>query len=333
MDEWMVSAGTKAVRFVASSRDAAFRWCSMEEFGENFFRYIPVRPRDVHWGLYVTGAGCTRIPPHAPYPPARHPELYDFTWDHGRTLPEYQVVYITAGQGEFESSPTGTREITAGTVFLLFPGVWHRYRPARETGWDEYWVSFSGRNMENLQAEGFFVPEEAVLRAGVTDAILVPFRQLLVRLRAEPAGFPHLMAADAMEILAAILAVVPTESPAMVAKGPQDVTTYEDRIVAEAMRLIWGQTQEPMSVDRVAKQLPLTRRSLERRFRAVVGHTIHEEIVRCRLERASRLLANTSLSIQEVAIAAGFASTDTMGRTFQRVEGVSPRDYRRQHGR
>ena len=104
-----------------------------------------------------------------------------------------------------------------------------------------------------------------------------------------------------MEILAAILAVVPTESPAMVAKGPQDVTTFEDRIVAEAMRLIWSRTHEPMTVDMVARQLPLTRRSLERRFRGVVGHTIHEEIIRCRLERATRLLVSTSLSVQEVA--------------------------------
>ncbi|MBN2217247.1 MAG: AraC family transcriptional regulator [Pirellulales bacterium] len=305
----------------------------MDNFGENCFRYVPVRPRDVHWGLYVTGAGCTRIPPHVPYPPARHPELYDFTWSHGRTLPEYQVVYITNGQGEFESGHTGRQSIGAGTLFLLFPGVWHRYRPLVEHGWDEYWVSFSGRVMENLREEGFFLPENAVVHPGVTGVILEPFQRLLGRLRDEAPGFPHLMAADTMEILAAILAAAPTESPAMVAKGPQEITAFEDRVVAEAMRLIWGQSHEPMTVEMVARQLPITRRSLERRFRAVVGHTIHEEFIRCRLERATRLLASTNLSIQEVAVAAGFASTDTMGRVFRRLEGTSPREYRSRHGR
>jgi len=304
----------------------------MDDFGENYFRYLPVRPRDVHWGLYVTGAGCARIPSHTSYPPARHPELYDFTWERGRTLPEYQVVYITAGRGEFESSRTGPQKIVPGAVFLLFPGVWHRYRPAQQDGWDEYWVSFSGRNMENLQEEGFFTPERAVLQAGLTDAILVPFRQLLARLRDEPAGFPHLLAADTMEILAAILAVVPTESVEMVAQGPQDVTSFEDRIVVEALRLIWSRSHGPMSVDMIARQLPLARRSLERRFHAVVGHTIHEEIIRCRLERATRLLVGTPLSVQEVATAAGFASTDTMGRVFQQLQGMSPSEYRRRHG-
>lgn len=305
----------------------------MQYFGQNYFRYIPVRPRDVHWGLYVTGAGCTRIPAHTPYPPVRHPELYDFTWDHGRTLPEHQIVYITHGQGVFESSATEPQEIVGGTVFLLFPGVWHRYRPSPDTGWDEYWVSFSGRNMENLQEEGFFLPEHSVLHTGLTDTILSPFRQLLGRLRDEVPGFPHLISADTVEILAAILAVVPTESAKMVTKGPNEVSTFEDRIVAEAMRLIWGQSHEPMSVAKVARQLPLARRTLERRFRTVVGHTIHEEITHCRLERATRLLASTNLSVHEVAIAAGFASTDTMGRIFQRLKGASPREYRQKRSR
>ncbi|MBN2023221.1 MAG: AraC family transcriptional regulator [Pirellulales bacterium] len=300
----------------------------MEHFGENYFRYIPVRRRDVDWGLYVIGAGRTRIPPGVVYPPARHPELYDFSWSHGRTLPEYQVVYIPRGHGEFESGPTGAAKVVPGTVFLLFPGVWHRYRPLESTGWDEYWVSFAGRNVESLQSEGFLLPERAVLRTGVNEAIRSVFEALLARLKAEVRGFPHLIAADTMELLAAVTTAAPSDSAEMVAKGPEEVTTYEDRVVAEALRLIWSQSHEPMTVKDVARQLPLTRRSLERRFRQVVGHTIHEAIILCRLERARRLLAGTHLSIHEIAIAAGFSSADTMGRVFQRIEGMSPRAFR-----
>ena len=121
----------------------------MQDFGKDYFRYIPVRPRDVQWGLYVTGAGCAHVLPNVPYPPARHPELYDFSWEQGRTLPEYQIVYVSGGRGEFESGPTGTRPIAAGTVLLLFPNVWHRYRPIKETGWSEFWVSFSGASISS----------------------------------------------------------------------------------------------------------------------------------------------------------------------------------------
>jgi LacI family transcriptional regulator len=101
-------------------------------------------------------------------------------------------------------------------------------------------------------------------------------------------------------------------------------------MVAEAIRLIWQQSQGPMTVDSLTRQLPTTRRSLERRFSAAIGHGIHDEIVHCRLERAKRLLVATDLSMKEIAAAAGFSGADSMGRTFGRIEGISPLQFRRQ---
>jgi AraC-like DNA-binding protein len=301
----------------------------MPKRGTDYFRYIPVRQRDVQWGLYVIGAGRTSIPPGEPYPPTNHPELYDFRWETGRTLPEYQVIYITRGEGVFESAPTGSKSISPGTIILLFPGVWHRYRPQPETGWDEHWVSFNGQIMDSLVEQKFFSPDHAVLATGLQDAILTPYESLLDRLNGELTGFPHLIAADTLEILAAASAAAEQEPAELIAHGPQDVLTVKDRVVAESIRLIWEQSQRPMTVAGLARQLPITRRSLERRFQAAVGHGIHEEILRCRLERAKRLLAVTDLSMKEVAAAAGFSSADNLGRTFRHVEDVTPLEYRR----
>jgi AraC-like DNA-binding protein len=303
----------------------------MRAIDADYFRYIPVRQRDVQWGLYVTGAGCTSILPGEDYPPRPHPELYHLRWEAGRTLPEYQVIYITRGKGVFESAPTGSKEISAGTVILLFPGVWHRYRPEKGVGWDEWWVSFNGEVMDRLVEQRFFSPERAVLQTGLQGAILAPYKLLLGRLRKELTGFPHLIAADTLEILAAVSAAAESEPAELIARGPQDVVTVKDRIVAEAMRLIWQQSHRPMTIDGLAKQLPITRRSLERRFRAAVGHGIHEEIVRCRLERAKRLLLATDLSLKEVSSAAGFSNADSLGRAFRHAEGVTPLEYRRLH--
>ncbi|MCE5268055.1 MAG: AraC family transcriptional regulator [Planctomycetaceae bacterium] len=305
---------------------------TVKSFGQDFFCYVPVRPRDVQWGLYVTGAGCTSIPPGAQYPPEPHPELYHFDWHKGRTLPEYQAIYITRGEGIFESAPSGVEKIEAGTVILLFPGVWHRYRPNPDTGWDEWWVSFNGTMMEQLVAQGFFTPGRAVLRTGLDEDIQTPFCALLNRLRSERTGFPHLIAADTIEVLAAVSAVAEPESAELIGQGPRDVAAVKDRMVAEAMRLIWRQSQDAVSVDAIAHQLPTTRRSLERRFQAVLGHGIHEEIVHCRLERAKRLLAGTDLPLKTVALAAGFTGPDALGRTFRRTEGVTPLEYRLRHG-
>ena len=78
---------------------------TMKSFGENYFRYIPVRQRDVQWGLYVTGAGCTSISPGEDYPPKPHPELYHLRWEtrpHAARVPGHLHF---AGQGRFRVGP------------------------------------------------------------------------------------------------------------------------------------------------------------------------------------------------------------------------------------
>ena len=132
--------------------------------------------------------------------------MYAFDWSQGRKLPEYQILYITRGEGEFESERSGRQSITAGCAVLLFAGVWHRYRPLKDSGWDEYWVSYDGDYVRRLIDNGFLKPKEPVLRTGLDDAILHAYLSIIERMRVEPAGFPQLIAADTMEILAAVLA-------------------------------------------------------------------------------------------------------------------------------
>ena len=301
----------------------------MREYGGNFFRYIPIRPRDVAWGLYVTGAGCSSFPPGTTYPPAVHPDMYDFTWELGRKLPEYQVVYITRGRGDFESSATGEVEITAGTLFMLFPDVWHRYRCSLKTGWDEWWVGFAGETIDRIVHAGFFSPRSAVLQPGPQDSLLQSFRQLLGDIRQAKSGFPQRLATDVMRILAIIQETASPSPRDMHMAGPHEVSPLEDRLVAEALRIIWGESGESINVTELANRLPVTRRSLERRFHDRLGRTVLDEIIRCRVERAARLLRDTDLPIRAVASMAGFPSADNMGRAFRRETGLSPREFRR----
>jgi len=125
--------------------------------------------------------------------------MYAFDWSQGRRLPEYQILYITRGEGEFESEPCGRRTITAGCAVLLFADVWHRYRPSCETGWDEYWVSYDGDYARRLIENGFLKPEEPVLKTGLDDALLHGYLSIIERMRIEPVGFQQLIAADTME--------------------------------------------------------------------------------------------------------------------------------------
>lgn len=298
---------------------------------ESFFRYLPLAEWTLGWGLYLTGAGCSRIGPHGDYPRGGHPELYQFTWDQGRTLSEYQLIYVTRGAGEFESDPSHRHPIAAGDVVLLFPGVWHRYRPAAGRGWDTYWLGLGGDFVHGLQDRGYIAPQRPVVHFGLNEAFLQPFLTILDRIRPPQIDNPLLLAAGAMEILARLLAGSPPEAETTPSQTPDDARAVDDRVVAEAVRFIWNHSHRPMRVEDVVGSVPRSRRSLERRFQEVLGHTIHEEITRCRVGRVKRLLEDTSLGMKRIASATGFSSTQQMTKVFRRLEGATPAAYRRAH--
>jgi LacI family transcriptional regulator len=82
-------------------------------------------------------------------------------------------------------------------------------------------------------------------------------------------------------------------------------------------------------VEDVLRAVPVSRRSLERRFRATLERGLGEEIRRVHLERAKDLLATTALSVAEVAERAGFSSVHYLSRVFRQETGQTPTAYRR----
>jgi len=168
----------------------------MSNRSKDFFRYLPISEQDEQWGLYVTAGGFNSIPRGGRYPRPGHPRNYALSWTAGRVLSEYQALYITQGQGEFESKPSGYKRVPTGSVILLFPGVWHRYRPIPSIGWDESWVSYNGEYVQRLVQYGFLAPEDPVLKTGVDELLVHAYSTLLDRLRSEPVGFQQFLAAS-----------------------------------------------------------------------------------------------------------------------------------------
>jgi AraC-like DNA-binding protein len=284
-----------------------------------FFRYLPVSERDEQWGLYVTAGGFNAIGPGDDYPRPGHPTSHALTWSRGRVLSEYQTLFISRGAGEFESQPTGCRRVSAGSVILLFPGVWHRYRPVSEIGWREYWVSYNGAWPRRWVEQGFLSPDEPVLRVGKDKLLGRAYRRLLWRLRVEPAGFQQLLAASLMEILAAVLGAVSAQG-----SGSR---THE--LVRQAKSFLETRTDGVPTIDQLAASLGLSTRQLYRIFRQHTGLSPYRYHLQLRIERAKRLLHGTSTSVQGIADALGFESPFNFSKVFKQKTGMSPSQWRR----
>lgn len=71
-------------------------------------------------------------------------------------------------------------------------------------------------------------------------------------------------------------------------------------------------------------------RRLEQKFRRALGRTPLQEVHRAHLERAMRLLRETSDAIQDVSDAAGFSSPTRIGILLRRYLDLTPTEYREQ---
>jgi AraC family transcriptional regulator len=87
--------------------------------------------------------------------------------------------------------------------------------------------------------------------------------------------------------------------------------------------------EQPIDLEELAQIAGMSRFYFCRLFKASIGLTPHQFVIRRRVERAKRLLGKSGLSIAEVAIACGFANQDHLTRYFKRVMQVTPGVFRR----
>ena len=108
-----------------------------------------------------------------------------------------------------------------------------------------------------------------------------------------------------------------------------DFYAFDDPLIVKALRFIKDNFLTPIGVEDVIGAMGVSRRTLERRFEEIVGHSIRDAIVFRRYERAKRLLLNTDYSINKVSVLSGFCQLQQMQRVFQAVDHCTPSEFRR----
>lgn len=83
----------------------------------------------------------------------------------------------------------------------------------------------------------------------------------------------------------------------------------------------------------VARVMGCSRAFADRRFKQAVGHTIREEVLSLRLEKACSLLRNSNQTISSITALCGYRSDAFFKRHFKKTTGLSMREWRKHHRR
>lgn len=106
-------------------------------------------------------------------------------------------------------------------------------------------------------------------------------------------------------------------------------TGIRNELVLSAIAVMEEVVEERLKIVDLAARLNVSPDKLERAFRAEVGVSPSSYYRRLRLRRAADLLAHSSLSVRDVALACGFDSMSSFSRAFRDFKGQSPSEMRR----
>jgi AraC-like DNA-binding protein len=256
-----------------------------------------------HEALTVVDRRCTAGPADAPFV-ERHAG--------------FSVSYVRRGSFGYESRGSAY-ELVAGSVLVGYPGdeyvCSHRHGPG--DGDECLSVHLTPGAVDGLG------DRRDVWRTGCVP----PLPELMVvgELAQAVAEGRSDVGLDevALSFAARVVGVVTRRQPATVNGSARD-----RRRAVDAARWLDEHSGEPVDLDGAARTVGLSAFHFLRVFSSVLGVTPHQYLVRTRLRRAARLLADDARSITDIALDVGFGDLSNFVRTFHRAAGVSPRRFR-----
>ena len=283
-------------------------------------KYLVANDHDLAWGLTVSTVGYDEILPGEEYPTHGHADGYYFNPKKGRTLNEYQLLYIEQGEGEFHSATVAAAPLRAGDLFLVFPGEWHSYQPKATTGWKSYWIGFRGPNMDQRVQAGFLSREKPIYHAGYSAEVIRLYRDALAAAQKEEAYVQQLLAGMVNHLVGLMYAL---ERNHELGHNHAHVD-----MISRARLRIRESLEAPVTIQQIAEEEGVSYSTFRKFFKEFTGLSPALYQQDLRLQRAKELLATTDLSIKEIAYRLCFDTPDYFSQKFKAKTGMTPREYR-----
>ncbi len=115
----------------------------------------------------------------------------------------------------------------------------------------------------------------------------------------------------------------------VVVRRSSDVVAVRDELVAATLKFIKRRVDNNLTVAKVAEEMGVSRRLLERKFRTVLNRTVHNEIRRAQMDTARRLLVDTDMPLSEITKRCGFRYFSHFSQVCNEELHMPPGKYRR----
>jgi AraC-like DNA-binding protein len=230
-----------------------------------------------------------------------------------RVIDTYELIYVRSGILDVREEE---RKFTvgAGEALLFWPGRKHGgvldYPPDLEF----FWIHFR-TNTSAGSSSGLVIPQQTVVKNG--EFLESLFRHYL----------NEYCGTSFDQVSASLLVWLMLSEVARQADAPEPHGSAAI-LAGRADAYICTHFQKQLSTSSVADEMPCNPRYLSRVYREVYGHTVTEAIHRRRMDYARRLLVESSMNVNEIAIACGIDDPSYFLKLFKRQTGMTAIAFR-----
>ena len=257
--------------------------------------------------LYLTDIGY--------YPQASH---------HFRERPggsaQFILIYCVDGQGEIRVGEV-LHPLRADHFFIIPPGTSHAYHSDQHDPWSIYWIHFSGPKaglFARIACQS--IPIERGKTSRISDRIDLfseIFRNLGRGFSIETLEFVNLTLSYLLSSFTHI-----SQFRLMKEAGENDP-------IAQSINFMLENLSQKLRLNEIAAQTGLSASYYSTLFQKRTGHSPIEYFIQLKIQRACRLLDNSGWLIADVSRETGFDDQFYFSRTFRKVMGMSPAEYRK----
>lgn len=114
----------------------------------------------------------------------------------------------------------------------------------------------------------------------------------------------------------------------IVSRMTTSVYATDDKAILDTLQFIHSNIEKKISVKDVLREIPLSRRLLEIRFKNIIGESLYQYISRVRVEYFAELLLTTNDSVVNIAYSMGENDSKSIARRFKALKGCTPNEWR-----
>lgn len=259
-------------------------------------------------------------------------DLYPIQFGYEACLPTHSVPiskynnylfhYVAEGSGYLHSEKKGHNvKVESNSGFLILPDMVSNYRADTDNPWKYYWIEFNGIKAKRFLKEAGLDLDNQIYEVIDQEAhkkIIKTFENLLKNAENSEAYIIS-------QVYLLMDTIIKNSKNKVSLAEPSSIKNF---YIKEAISYITNNFHKHITVKEIANHCNLNRSYLTRLFKNEFDMTLSNFLHEIKLKKASELLLNQELTVEEVADLIGYANQFSFSTAFKNYYGFSPSEWR-----